>query len=236
MPHNTFSTPSDTDHGWGWITTTDPIPLHADTSDQSAVETGSEWGWIDHSVPHESRPTTPVLRRRLGKQVRVWVIATVVMTIAGVATAAMLTTHHSHHSAAAAPARGTANSSAAPPVPAACTGLSGATVTDRAGPIDTVPGLIATFENDYYTARSADHAMRTLAADSGITAPSLAAGIAQIPAGSTHCVAINPITRDTAAVHLVELHPDHSRTDYLQLINTRRTPAGLLISNIQKQQ
>ncbi|WP_429426616.1 hypothetical protein [Nocardia sp. GAS34] len=122
------------------------------------------------------------------------------------------------------------------PQAAACRGLSGATITDQPGPADSVTGLISTFEAAYYSSRSADQAIRTLAADSGITAAALAAGIATIPPGSTHCVAITPITPDTATVHLAELHPDGSRTDYLQLINTRRTPAGLQISNIQKQQ
>ncbi|MFX0578835.1 hypothetical protein [Nocardia nepalensis] len=127
--------------------------------------------------------------------------------------------------------------SATAAVEGACTGLSGTLVTDR--PADTsatVAGVIAAFEAAYYIDRSAEAAMRVLAPESGITAEGLAAGIASIPIGSTHCVAITPISETTANVHVVELHPDRQRVDYLQVINTRTGEGGgLLISNVQGQ-
>ncbi|WP_433754701.1 hypothetical protein [Nocardia sp. CA-135398] len=117
----------------------------------------------------------------------------------------------------------------------ACTGLSGTVVTDRpADTTATVSGVIAAFEAAYYIDRSAEAAMRLLAPESGITTEGLAAGIASIPIGSTHCVAITPISETTANVHVVELHPDRQRVDYLQVINTRPGEGGrLLISNVQ---
>ncbi|MBF6340633.1 hypothetical protein IU450_32760 [Nocardia abscessus] len=119
----------------------------------------------------------------------------------------------------------------------ACTGLSGTTVTDRrADTTATVAGVIAAFEAAYYIDRSAEAAMRLLAPESGIAADGLAAGIASIPAGATHCVAVTPISESTANVHVVELRPDRQRMDYLQLINTRPGEGGgLLISNVQRQ-
>ncbi|WP_040693753.1 hypothetical protein [Nocardia vinacea] len=122
-------------------------------------------------------------------------------------------------------------------VEGACTGLSGTVVTDRPGDTTaTVAGVIASFEAAYYAQRSAEAAMRVLAPESGITGDGLAAGIASIPAGTTHCVAVTPISETTANVHVVELHPDRQRVDYLQVINTRAGEGGgLLISNVQGQ-
>ncbi|MEU0872947.1 hypothetical protein [Nocardia brasiliensis] len=116
----------------------------------------------------------------------------------------------------------------------ACTGLSGTVVTDREGDPTTVAGLIASFEAAYYVHRNAEAAMRLLAPESGIAAEGLAAGIASIPAGTTHCVSITPISASTADVQVSEARPDGQRIDYLQLVNTRPGEAGaLLISNIQ---
>ncbi|MFE3318116.1 hypothetical protein [Nocardia sp. NPDC059195] len=117
-----------------------------------------------------------------------------------------------------------------------CAGLSGTVVTDRAGDSSTVEGLIASFEAAYYIDRDAGKATGLLGPETGITSEALAAGIASIPAGTRHCVAITPITPSTANVHIAELHPDRKRIDYLQLINTRPADTGtaLLISNFQK--
>ncbi|MFF0532702.1 hypothetical protein ACFYT3_30545 [Nocardia amikacinitolerans] len=118
-----------------------------------------------------------------------------------------------------------------------CTGLTGTVVTDRAGDRATLEGLIASFEAAYYIDRDAAKAMLLLAPETGITAEGLAAGIATIPPGTRHCVAITPIAPTTATVHIVELRPDRTRIDYLQLINTRPADPGgaLVISNFQKQ-
>ncbi|WP_433759579.1 hypothetical protein [Nocardia sp. CA-135398] len=131
----------------------------------------------------------------------------------------------------------TVSASATSAAEGACTGLSGTVVTDRpADTTATVAGVIASFEAAYYAQRSAEAAMRLLAPESGITHDGLAAGIDSIPAGSTHCVAVTPISETTANVHVVELHPDRQRVDYLQVINTRPGEGGgLLISNVQGQ-
>ena len=96
--------------------------------------------------------------------------------------------------------------------------------------------MIASFEAAYYIDRDAAKAMVLLAPETGITVEGLAAGIASIPPGTRHCVAITPITPTTANVHIAELHPDRKRVDYLQLINTRPADTGgaQLISNFQK--
>ncbi|WP_280414980.1 hypothetical protein [Nocardia carnea] len=130
----------------------------------------------------------------------------------------------------------TAPPSAEPAPEDACTGLSGTVVTDRAGDPTTVPGVIASFQAAYYLSRDAEAAMRLLAPESGIAFEGLAAGIMSIPRGTTHCVAITPISSTTANVHVVELRADRQRVDYLQVVNTRPGQGGaLLISNIQRQ-
>ncbi|MQY23014.1 hypothetical protein [Nocardia macrotermitis] len=133
-------------------------------------------------------------------------------------------------------AGGSTTPSSASAAAGACAGLSGRVVTDRGGDRSTVPGVIATFEDAYYTQRNAEAAVRVVAPESGITQQALAAGIDSIPVGTVHCVAITPVTANTATVHLVELHADGKRVDYLQVINTISGPNGsLLISHVQEQ-
>lgn len=121
--------------------------------------------------------------------------------------------------------------------PAACKGLSGTTITSDAGDDASLTGVIAAFEHAYYVRRDPAAAMGVLAPDTGINAEALAAGIASIPPGSTHCVAITPIADTAAEIHLVELHPDRTRDDYLQVVNVAPRadrPHAVWITNIQK--
>ncbi|MFC9964449.1 hypothetical protein [Nocardia ignorata] len=117
----------------------------------------------------------------------------------------------------------------------ACAGLSAQTVTAGAGDTRTVAGVIAAFEFAYYVTRSAEDALRLVTPQAGIVHEPLAAAITALPIGTSHCVGITPIAENTAEVHLVELHPDGRRFDYLQLINVSAAAAGeLVITNIQK--
>ncbi|MFE9324176.1 hypothetical protein ACIHDR_11625 [Nocardia sp. NPDC052278] len=124
--------------------------------------------------------------------------------------------------------------STATPSGGACTGLSGATVTDTAGDTHSPAGVIVAFEHAYYSQRSAEAALRLVAPEAGLAPDALAAGIASVPVGTTHCVAITLIADGAAEVHVVELHPDGQRVDYLQLINVRPDSGGVVITNIQK--
>ncbi|MFF3566861.1 hypothetical protein ACFYXQ_03670 [Nocardia jiangxiensis] len=158
-------------------------------------------------------------------------LAAVLAVVVGVVVGA----HGPHHPTEGGTSAKTASMSASAPA-GVCAGLSGAVVTERGGDPATVPGVIATFEDAYYTQRNAEAALRVVAPESGITQQALAAGIATIPAGTVHCVAITPVTLNTANVHLVEVHPDHKRVDYLQVINTiTGSGGGLLISHVQEQ-
>ncbi|WP_280362791.1 hypothetical protein [Nocardia wallacei] len=225
MPHNSTT---DTDNGWGWLADTTrphPAPEHR----------GAEWAWL-HTPRQQPTPRSATPRRHLGLPPRRWLALTGISLAAiTLVTAGALTTRHpDQHIAAPAQTAVPPTSSATAPMGGACKGLTGAVVTDGAGDTATLAGIIAGFEHAYYRARSADAAMRLLAPESGITPEALAAGIASIPLGTTHCVAITPLADTTAAVHLVELHPDRHRTDYLQVINTRPGDAGApVITNIQ---
>lgn len=190
-------------------------------------------GWLD-TGPEPGPP--PARQRRSVRRVplRGWAaLAAVAAVTVGVVAGAHAPHNPAGHGAGAVTA---ARSSTATVGAGVCAGLSGAVVTEHGGDPATVPGVIATFEDAYYTQRSAEAAMRVIAPESGITQQSLAAGIATIPAGTRYCVAVTPITLNTANVHLVEVHPDHKRVDYLQVINTISGPnGGLLISHVQEQ-
>lgn len=117
----------------------------------------------------------------------------------------------------------------------ACAGLTAQIVTAGAGDTATVAGVIAAFEFAYYVTRSAEQVLRLTSPQAGLAHEPLAAAIIALPIGTTHCVGITSIAENTAEVHLVELHPDGRRFDYLQVINVSAiAPDGLVITNIQK--
>jgi hypothetical protein len=117
----------------------------------------------------------------------------------------------------------------------ACAGVTAQIVTAGAGDTATVAGVIAAFEHAYYVTRSAEQVLRLTSPQAGLAHEPLAAAITALPLGTTHCVGITSIAQNTAEVHLVELHPDGRRFDYLQVINVSGVaPAGLVITNIQK--
>ncbi len=156
--------------------------------------------------------------------------------LAAVTLGVIITTGPAHHTAPHT-ARGPATtaSPATTTSGGACAGLTGTVATSRGGDPATLTGVIAQFEQDYYTTRSAPQALQLLAPEAAITPQGLAEGIASIPVGTTYCVAITPIAATTANVHLVEVHPDKVRVDYLQVINTRPVGGGMLISHVQEQ-
>ncbi|PKV79493.1 hypothetical protein [Nocardia fluminea] len=117
----------------------------------------------------------------------------------------------------------------------ACAGVTAQIATAGAGDTATVAGVIAAFEHAYYVTRSAEQVLRLTSPQAGLAHEPLAAAITALPIGTTHCVGVTSIAENTAEVHLVELHPDGRRFDYLQVINVSAVgPAGLVITNIQK--
>ncbi|MFE2999755.1 hypothetical protein ACFXG4_32740 [Nocardia sp. NPDC059246] len=243
MPHNT-TTDSRT-HGnseWGWLESSTPTTLPAQPSAPTnpTRETNSEWGWLPDDLDaaatydesrdaFDGRPVSRTARLR-------WVVPIVSILVSIlVIVFAVFALGGGTESTVSAPQTVTSSATQTPALTGACTGLTATTVTAGPGDPASVTGVIAAFEYAYYQQRSADAALALVTPEAGLARDPLTAGIASIPAGTMHCVAITPIADATANVHLVELHPDHTRTDYLQVINLRRTPAGLLIDNIQKQ-
>ena len=228
MPHTTSAdTTAAPDDEWRWLETDSseeqqsvPTQLHPGSDGTDLAPLG-----LRQEHPRLAMPSA-----------RAWIVAGAAVTAAAVLVliGALVVADPNGHTLV--PTR----TAAPPPSNAAadggaCGGLTGATVTDRDGDTRTVAGVVASFENAYYRLRSADTALRVVAPEAGLAADALAAGIASIPVGSTYCVAITPIAGGSANVHVVEQHPDHTRTDYLQVINTRPDGPGLLITNIQKQ-
>ncbi|WP_280382926.1 hypothetical protein [Nocardia wallacei] len=236
---------SDSDE-WAWLNTppppaeesgSDPVPDPRPGIDSTSERLLPEQDWVG-TLPADLPPSSSPRRgrwRELARQVPVRAVAGLAAVIA-VAVGVVVAARGPHGPEPEAPAP---TSASATPAADACAGLSGTEVTDRAGDRTTLPGVIATFEHAYYTQRSADAAMTVVAPESGITVQSLADGIATIPVGTLHCVAITPATpvsQSTASVHIVELRPDGKRVDYLQVINTITGPdGGLLISHVQGQ-
>ncbi|WP_040830366.1 hypothetical protein [Nocardia jiangxiensis] len=211
-----------------------PADPDADSGAGDMPEPVPDLAWLATGSGREPSPPPP-RRRGIMRRVplRGWAaLAAVVAVTVGVVAGAQ----DPHHPAGTRASEASAPTSTSTAGVGVCAGLSGAVVTEHGGDPATVPGVIAAFEDAYYTQRSAEAAMRVVAPESGITQQALAAGIATIPAGTRYCVAVTPITVNTANVHLVEVHPDRKRVDYLQVINTISGPGGgLLISHVQEQ-
>ncbi|MFE3757946.1 hypothetical protein ACFXO9_26865 [Nocardia tengchongensis] len=240
MPHDT-TTDSHTRGAseWGWLDNTTPAALPTPLSGPQN-DTELELAWLpanlDDCGAHEMSSTSFVGRCTPSTSRRRWITSILTILIStSVIVVAVFSLSHRTESTVSAPATVTSSMTSTPALTGACTGLTAAIVTAGPGDLASIAGVIAAFEYAYYQQRSPDAALALVTPETGITRDPLTAGITSIPAGTTHCVAITPIADTTANVHLVELHPDHTRTDYLQVINLRRTPEGLLINNIQKQ-
>ncbi|MET8778993.1 hypothetical protein ABZV58_28655 [Nocardia sp. NPDC004654] len=225
-------------HGLGWIERTEPAVLQAVPTDDSTEDAdggGSEWRWVAH--PPTAAPAAPSGVRTTWMPRRVWLILLTALSVAAVlVVAGIVSIADRDYTPAMIPTL-----TASPPTTTtsaaagACAGLSGQTVTDGQGDTHSQAGVIAAFEHAYYVQRNAEAALRLIAPEVGIIPEALAAGIASIPPGTVHCVAITPIADGAADVHLVELHPDGQRIDYLQLINVGHNPDGAtVITNVQK--
>jgi len=229
-------TPIDTGHGAAWLRSEPSVPHRVPgVPAQARPEADDLWQWLDDK-PMAREPVAVANRRRIRGRRTVWIALAVVFTVAAAATATGIrAVIDLPENAAVIPTQTAVPSAATVELGEACTGLTGTSVTDVAGDPRSMPGVIAAFEHAYYQRRDAAAALELVAPEAGLSADALAAGIASIPVGTTHCVAITPIAETAAEVHLVELHRDGGRVDYLQLINTRTTPHGtVLITNIQK--
>ncbi|WP_067666081.1 hypothetical protein [Nocardia miyunensis] len=215
------------------------------------------WGWLDEAPEPQPDPTNsrggvpdefpsaepdsapePVHRTRRRMPLRGWLLAAAVLALAvgaitaGIAEVTRKPTTVAPPPISAAP-RPTVTATSGP----ACAGLSGPAgtiVTDQGGDRDTLSGVIAAFEFGYYAQRSVAAVTPLLAPDAGLDPARLAAGIASIPTGTRHCVAITPLSGNAADVHIVEVHPDGTRVDYLQVIDVRIAVGATVITNIQK--
>ncbi|RDI43594.1 hypothetical protein [Nocardia mexicana] len=236
MPHNsTTDTDPRTGDEWGWLNTPPATPIRPTATREldPAPEPGAEWTWLDQTHTDQPTPRHTPIRPRI--PARAWVVAGAIASVIALIVIGATATRDPG-TRTGAPTLTAAPPTTLPAAARACDGLTGTMVTDRAGDATSVAGVVAAFEQAYYVQRSADAALRLVAPETGLAPEGLAAGIASIPVGSTHCVAITPLSDTAANVHIVELHPDRQRVDYLQVINTRPAEGGtVLISNIQGQ-
>lgn len=236
MPDTHTTIDTRPEHGAGWLRRTDSLQSVSPERADTAGNGGSEWQWIQPARPTPPEPTTTSRWARMPRRVSIGLAAALSVSGVLVGTGIVSSLDHEYTPALIPTITvGPPPSTSAAAETEACAGLSGRTVTAAAGDRRSLPGVIAAFEHAYYVQRDAEAALRLVAPEAGLALEALAAGIASIPPGTTHCVAITPIDDRAAEVHLVELHPGGERIDYLQLINVHHTPGnGVVITNIQK--
>ncbi|MEV0768506.1 hypothetical protein [Nocardia salmonicida] len=215
-------------HGAGWL---DPVDINDRPSDEAVS---------DHAGPDKlDRPSgrDAQLWARSGRPSRAAIfVISVVAAVSGalVGAGGALVSSVGSPTATTASATTIAPSLTPSPRSKACVGVTAQTVTDGPGDTTTIAGVIAKFESAYYRERNIDAALTLVGPLAGITREGLTAAITALPAGVTHCVGIDVIADNTAHVHLVELHADGRRLDYLQLVNLAWAGSGLVITNVQK--
>lgn len=234
MPHNDIIDTDPSEEGeWGWLRNSSFTPRSPEAN-QAQAPAETEWDWLDETaleIVHRIGGRED--HRAVSTNVRRW--AAVLVTVATATAVIVVAVRALTTGPLSAAVPSVATTSTPTPVAAGpCYGLSAPTIEEEDAEPTSLAGLITAFEYAYYKQRSAEAAMRLLAPESGIQRDPLAAGIASVPSGTKHCVAITPIADTAADVHLVEVRPGGIRTDYLQVINIRRSGTGLLITNIQK--
>ncbi len=215
-------------HGAGWL---DPVDVD---NQQSDLEFSDDAGPEELNRSGEMANRSDIRSRR---RTRTAIFVTgVVASVAGALIGAGFSVVSNQGAPVATPATATTTppSTTTAPHAKACAGVMAQTVTDGPGETTTAAGVIAEFEHAYYVERNTDAALAVVGPLAGISREGLAAAITALPAGVTHCVGVDVIAENTAHVHLVELHPDSDRLDFLQLINVATTGSGLVITNIQK--
>ncbi|MEV0684754.1 hypothetical protein AB0I35_12905 [Nocardia sp. NPDC050378] len=168
----------------------------------------------------DTTTTTPRSHRRR------WIAATVLATLAALATIAIVTAPDSDAGSRTFTC-------------AQITSPSGVVTGFGPGDTSSGPGAILGFNYAYYVQRSAEQARRFVTADA-LVGPGdrLQAGIDAVPAGTRHCVTISPLVRvgdaDLWAVTVTEYHPGSERFAPRQLITTRTLGGATLVSAIAR--
>ncbi|WP_433622254.1 hypothetical protein [Nocardia sp. CA-120079] len=226
---------TDDAHGWGWLddNTAVELPLIGSRATPSDHPGNDEWDWLNNPPPPHGSALDPDVETKPGRlrglPAKAWAaLGAVALSATSVVIAGGFVVRD-EQPPTAAPTMPAATPPSTPPTRPACQGLTAPVVTDTTDGPDPMTRAIAGFEHAYYQG-DADAALRFLAPEAGILPEALAVGIASIPKDTRHCVAITPIADTTATVHLVELHLDNQRIDYLQVINVRITDAVAAIS------
>ncbi|WP_225732226.1 MULTISPECIES: hypothetical protein [unclassified Nocardia] len=105
----------------------------------------------------------------------------------------------------------------------------------RPGELHAVSGaqVIAQFEAAYYLARNGGRAREVVAASAAVAgAAQIQAGIDSIPAGTTYCAHISPLTTGLYAVEIHEYRPGEPENLWRQQISTSQSNEHTLITAI----
>ncbi|WP_433600342.1 hypothetical protein ACQPXH_00265 [Nocardia sp. CA-135953] len=236
---------------WGWLENhigSRPAESHALSGNaftsSADPATAAEWGWLDDQQlsPADDEPSddgdtstaVPITAKapRSNSRVLSWVSISAAVAAVLVGAVAVMSRADLDQTATTTTTSTTAGMPTVSDNPA-CAGLTGGLVTDRRGDNTSIGGIVASFEFAYYSDRDAARALSLTGPEAGLSLDGLTTGIASLPVGTRHCVAVTPLSETAADVHIVELRPDRSRFDYLQVINVRFHD-GVHITNIQK--
>ena len=110
---------------------------------------------------------------------------------------------------AGTPVAATSTAVSSPPVQTPCpsSAADGVVTGNGAGDQDSGPGVIEAFNHAYYTLRSAAAARAVAAPGAVADEPVMQGYIDKIPAGTTHCLTISPLSPNTFRVVLTEIPP-----------------------------
>ncbi|WP_194838484.1 hypothetical protein [Nocardia sp. XZ_19_369] len=206
----------------------------------SVVSSGDDEDWFTASpvdpAPQTGAPPPARLRRRPRLRAPSIAFAAAVTTVAGaaIALALVLVPTDTPPAASLSPAV-----AAPPPVSTSttpwCADLAGGEPISVTSP-DRGMAAIAAFEQAYYGRRNAAAARAHVAPDARVgTVEELAAGIATVPAGTTHCVLAQQIQPGIYAVDLFARLGGARLDRYPQTITTidaADAPSGALITSI----
>ncbi|MFC1473152.1 hypothetical protein [Rhodococcus qingshengii] len=102
-----------------------------------------------------------------------------------------------------------------------------------AGDQKSGPGVIASFEYAYYVTRSGAAVRALTTTDTSLpSAENIQAGIHTVPAGTTHCVRITPITNGIYSVALTEMRPGQPPTQFPQTITAKALDGRWFVDSI----
>ncbi|WP_433717295.1 hypothetical protein ACQP2U_43195 (plasmid) [Nocardia sp. CA-084685] len=237
-----FATP-DTELDTTTTSSTDPVPTAAAATPALSVVTEDDADWFDTVAPPARVSTSPPPRRAkpagrnrnsvLAVAAAVAALVAVTAIVVAVVVGALI---HEDSTEITLPSTSVPAPPANTVTPPWCTGLAAGEPAAVSSPDPSI-ATIAAFEQAYYGARNAAAARAYVSTDARVgSVEELAAGIATVPAGTTHCVLAARIQPGLYAVDLFARRSVGGQLDHypqtITTIDAASAPQGALITSI----